>query len=85
MPLHETDYRKHPKPPILRRGIRMSPLWGLPFVGSCETILPNDRPIRPVRSSSGRIRRSTAATSGRALAFAPPPLAEEIARRQNGG
>ena len=29
--------------------------------------------------------RGTAATSGRALAFAPPSLAEETARRQNGG
>jgi len=49
----------------------------------CDTILPDDCPIRPVWSSSGRIRRSAAATSGRALAFAPPSLAEEIARRQN--
>ena len=50
-----------------------------------ETILPNDCPIRPVRTSSGRLVARRRRTSGRALAFAPPSLAEETARRQNGG
>ena len=72
----------HPTSPCRRAQNRKRSQDSLP--PSRCSIPPNDYPIRPVRSSCGRVgvdkRRRPAG-----LWPSPPPLAEQTARRQNGG